>query len=257
MLIAVVRFALAAVLMLAYAHLIKRYRLPKGREWLQIAVYGTLNIAVYLGLYVIAMQEVTAGIGALAVAVNPVIMSVMAVFLLGKKLESKIILSLFICLAGVFCTAWPLLGHAVVTTRGLTILLASMFSYSLAAIYFSSKKWDGLNLFTINGWQTLIGGLVLLPFLIAFYDPAKNNFNASFWLSVSWLAIPVSIGAVQLWLWLTRSDTIKAGLWLFLCPLFGFTIAALLVGERVGIYTIGGIILVLAGLFVSRQGNNK
>ncbi|PST83971.1 EamA family transporter [Pedobacter yulinensis] len=253
MVIAVSRFALAALIMLVYAHVIKRFRLPRGREWGQIAIYGTLNIAVYLGLYVVAMQEVTAGIGALAVAVNPVIMSVMAIVLLGKKLESKVVLALFICLAGVLCTAWPLLGKAEVTGKGLIVLLASMFSYSLAAIYFSAKKWDGLHLLTINGWQTLIGGLVLLPFLIFFYEPAGNQYTHTFWLAVSWLAVPVSIGAVQLWLWLTSRDTVKAGLWLFLCPLFGFVIAALLVGEPVSRFTIAGIALVLGGLFVSRQ----
>jgi len=45
-----------------------------------LAVYGLLNISIYLGMYVIAMQTITAGIGSLAVASNPVFISFLSVF---------------------------------------------------------------------------------------------------------------------------------------------------------------------------------
>src|SRR5688500_18945156 len=78
--IAELRFGVAAFIMLIYAHLIRGYRLPKGTEWTDIAVYGLLNISIYLGCYVFAMQEVTASIGAIATATNPVFISLMSVF---------------------------------------------------------------------------------------------------------------------------------------------------------------------------------
>src|SRR5690242_20813627 len=70
--IAEVRFVLASFIMLFIAHFILKQRLPQGKEWKQLMIYGLLNISVYLGLYVVAMQNITAGIGALAVASNPV-----------------------------------------------------------------------------------------------------------------------------------------------------------------------------------------
>ncbi|HEY0670059.1 MAG TPA: DMT family transporter, partial [Sphingobacteriaceae bacterium] len=101
--IAVLRFGIASVIMLAYAHMAKGYSLPAGREWVDIAVYGLLNISIYLGCYVFAMQEVTASIGAIATATNPVFISLMSVFFLKKRLTWNVILSLMICIAGVFC----------------------------------------------------------------------------------------------------------------------------------------------------------
>ena len=71
--IAEMRFAIASLIMLFIAHLIFRHRLPVKGEWKQLLIYGLLNISIYLGLYVVAMQEVTAGIGALAVALTTVI----------------------------------------------------------------------------------------------------------------------------------------------------------------------------------------
>lgn len=252
--IAVVRFGMAAILMLIIAHGLQRNRLPKGKEWKQLAIYGLLNITIYLGLYVVAMQNITAGIGALAVATNPVFISFLSVLFLKTRLSPSIIISLVICTGGVVCASWPLLGGAELTTGGLLVLLLSMLSYSVGAIYFSRKKWDGLSLFTINGWQTLLGGLFLLPFTLFFFNSGANAWNQGFWISVSWLAIPVSIGAVQLWLWLLQKDPVRAGFWLFLCPLFGFAFAAWWMGDRISIYTIIGVMLVIGGLGLSKRG---
>lgn len=255
--IAEVRFALASAILLCLAHFVLRHRLPAKNEWRQLALYGFLNITVYLGLYVIAMQTVTAGIGALAVASNPVFISFLSVFFLKKRLTFTVILSIFVCTIGVWCAAWPLLGSADVNAKGLLLLLASMLSYSVGAIYFSAKEWNGLSLLVINSWQTALGGLFLLPVALFFYHDTANQFNATFWLSVSWLAIPVSIVAVQLWLWLLQKNAVRAGLWLFLCPLFGFVLAAWLVKDTISVYTLAGIVLVTSGLLLSKVNARK
>jgi probable blue pigment (indigoidine) exporter len=257
LIIAVVRFGVAAAIMLVYTHVIKGNRLPKGKEWKQLTIYGLLNITIYLGCYVIAMQSVTAGVGALAIATNPVIISFFSVFFLKKKLTWPIVAALLLGAAGVWCAAWPLLGQASVTAKGLAILLFSMLSYSVGAIYFSAKEWNRLPLFTINGWQTLIGGLLLLPFALFNYNPQHNHFNTTFWASVLWLAIPVSIAAVQLWLWLLQRNAIRAGLWLFLCPLFGFAIAAWLMHDPISMYTLAGVALVIGGLVIAQKNTKK
>jgi len=255
--IAVVRFGIAAVIMLFIAHAVKRQRFPSGKEWKQLTIYGLLNITIYLGCYVIAMQTITAGIGALAVATNPVFISFLSVFFLKKKLSWPVILSIIVSTAGVLCAAWPLFDEATITTRGLLILLFSMISYSVAAIYFSAKEWKGLSLFTINGWQTFLGGLFLLPFALFFYKEQANYFNKTFWLSVCWLAIPVSIIAVQLWLRLLQINAVRAGLWLFLCPLFGFVFAAWWMNDTISFYTIAGVLLVIGGLLLSKINARK
>ena len=255
--IAIVRFALAAAILLFIAHAIRGSRLPEGIEWKQIAIYGLLNITIYLGCYVIAMQTVTAGIGSLAVATNPVFISFLSVFFLKEKLQWSVVLSLLICTVGVICAAFPLFSNATVTPAGLLLLLFSMLCYSAAAIYFSSRKWNNLSLLTINGWQTLLGGLFLLPVALLFYKPEQNHYTKIFWLSVSWLGVPVSVIAVQLWLWLLSINPVRAGLWLFLCPLFGFVFAAWWMKDVISIYTIAGITLVIIGLLISKFKGNK
>ena len=254
--IAQVRFAVAGIIMLIYAHVFRKQRLPRGVEWQQIIIYGLLNITIYLGCYVVAMQHVTAGVGALAIATNPLFISFFSVFFLKEKLKLKIIVALLFGTVGVVIASWPLLLDATVTTGGLILLLFSMLSYSVGSIYFSSKKWNDLSIVNINGWQTTIGGILLLPFTIAGYKSSSNHFDFKFWGGTLWLAIFVSVFAIILWLWLLRRNTVKAGLWLFLCPVFGFGIAAVVLGDVINLYTVIGVLLVMIGLILSQRHAN-
>ncbi len=249
------RFLLASLILLVAAHAVLKLRLPKGKEWKQIALYGFLNIAVYLGCYVIAMQEVTAGVGSLAISISPVFISFFSVIFLKHKLSLKVIIALLLGVIGVFMASVPLFAGATVTASGLLLLLFSMLAYSVAGVYFSAKEWGNLSLITINGWQTLFGGIFLLPVTFYFYQPQANNYTYQFLLATSWLAIPVSIFAMLLWLKLLKWDPVKAGLWLFLCPIFGYLIASLVLEEPITKFTFIGVGFVLAALLLAQKNS--
>lgn len=221
--------------------------------WKPLCIYALLNITIYLGCYVIAMKYVTAGIGALAIATNPIYISFLSVIFLKKKLSANILAALALGCFGVYYASLPLLGTASVSVGGLLLMLFSMLSYSVGAIYFSSRKWDGISLLAINGWQTFLGGIFLLPITLFFFRADGNHFDHIFWISTLWLAYAVSIAAVQLWLWLLRTNTVKAGLWLFLCPPFGLLIAAWLLDEPLTSYTYIGLAAVVAGLLLTEK----
>ena len=251
--IAVSRFFIGGIAMLLFAHLIWRKRLPQKKEWLAVSIYGLLNISLYLGLYVVAMQEVSAGLGSMAVAVNPVLISILSAALFDHKMGVKHWLSLLLCSAGVVVAAWPLLQNSFATVNGILIMLVSMLAYSVGAIYFARTKWNDLHILTINGWQTLIGGVLLIPALLFTYKTELNQFDLRFFGGVLWLALPVSIAAVQLWLWLLKRNTVTASYWLFLCPVFGFIIAAISLNEPISLYTVAGVLLVSVGLYLVQK----
>ncbi len=251
--IAVTRFFIAGICLLLFAHVVKNYRLPRDNEWRFIMIYGLLNISIYLGLYVVGMQKISAGLGTLAVGMNPVMISLMAAFILKQPIGSKTIISLLLCLAGVMVAAYPLLKTSYASFDGILIILGSMLAYSAGAIYFSKTNWNGLNLITINGWQTLLGGVFLLPVLLLTYKHSKNSFDYHFWSGTIWLILPVSIGAVQCWLYLLRVNAAKASYWLFLCPIFGFLISSFLLKEPLSWYTAAGVLLVLIGLYTRNE----
>ena len=252
--IAIARFGVAATIMLVIAHLVMGQPLPVERRlWKRLAVYGFLNVGLYLGLYVVAMQEVSAGLGALFVATNPVLIAVMGAVWHKQPVGLGTVMSFILCIAGMLLASYPLFGESYATPRGLVVLFLSMLSYSAGAIYFARQDWGKLHILTINGWQTLIGGAFVVPFACFFYDGAANTFDGRFWGAVLWLAIAVSVIAVLLWLYLLRDNAIKASAWLFLCPIAGFAIAAVLMGEPLSWHTWAGVLLVMAGLYMVQR----
>ena len=251
--IAVIRFFFAGIIMLIAAHIVFKKKLPQQSQWKQLAIYGFLNITTYLGLYVIAMQNVSAGLGSLSIATNPVLISLISTIWFKQPLKREVIVSLLLCFTGVVIAAYPLLMLSYATPTGLALLISSMLCYSVGAIYFSRCSWNQLHILTINGWQTILGGLFLLPLAIYFYDGSKNNYTVTLFACIAWLAVPVSIAAVQLWLYLLKDNPVKASFWLFLCPVFGFVLAAFVMKEPLGWFTLAGVLLVVAGLYLVQK----
>ena len=248
-----IRFILAGMLMLIYAHLFNKNKLPHSKDWKQLTYFGLLNTTLYLGLYIIALKQVSAGIGSLAIATNPLMIGVLTAVWTGRRVKPVQWLSIALGMAGVIIATYPLLQNSTATIQGLGLMLLSMLCYSAGTIYFAETRWH-LPSIVINGWQVFIGGILILPFtLIMHHHNTINHFDNRFWSAEGWLIVPVSIISVQLWLYLLRVDAVRASLWLFLCPVFGFVYAAILLNEPITTYTVTGTILVILGLYLGQK----
>lgn len=245
--------------MLLFAYGIQRTKdaWPTGREWRQLTIFALLNTTLYLGAFVLAMKHVSAGIGSLSTATNPLFIALLSALWLRRRPRLNELGGLLLGLAGVGIATYPLLQSSYATLEGLLILLVGMIAVSAATVYYASVDWRLPNL-VINGWQVLLGGLMIVPFtlLVAAVDPTAFQalrFDIRFWTAVGWLVLPVSVAALQLWFYLVRQDAIRASLWLFLCPIFGFAYSYLLLGEPITSYTILGTGLVVGGLWLGRK----
>ncbi|GAB4031463.1 DMT family transporter [Spirosoma jeollabukense] len=259
LILANVRFFIAGGGMLLFAYGIQRTKdaWPTGVEWRQLAIFALLNTTIYLGAFVLALKQVSAGIGSLSTATNPLFIALLSAIWLRRMPRWNETGGLVLGLTGVGIATYPLLQNSYATVEGLLILLAGMVSVSAATVYYARITWRLPDL-VINGWQVLLGGLLLLPFtfISAALDPIVLNtshYDMRFWTSVFWLILPVSVGALQLWFYLVRQDPIRASLWLFLCPLFGFVYSYFLMDEPITTYTIVGTALVIGGLWLGRR----
>ncbi|KQS31223.1 DMT family transporter [Dyadobacter sp. Leaf189] len=250
-----VRFFIAGILLLSFSYAFGKgstYRMPNKKEWKQLAVFGFLNTTLYLGLYVCAMKYTAAGIGSLAVSTNPLIIVLLSSWWLKRKPQKEEWLGIVLGMAGIGIATYPLLADSYTTVGGITLLLISMVAVSAASVYYASVNWELPNLL-INGWQVFIGGILLLPATFLLSDLSATVYDKVFWGSVLWLSLAVSIAGLICWFYLLRIDTVKASLWLFLCPLFGFFFAWWLMSEPITGYTIAGTILVIGGLYAGQR----
>jgi probable blue pigment (indigoidine) exporter len=252
--LATIRFFIAGSAMLFFAYVLtpSKNRLPQGIEWKQLLIFSILNTTIYLGAFVIAIKHVSAGIGSLSTATNPLFIMVLSAIWLKRKMKVAEITGVILGLSGVVLACYPLLQNSYATVGGLLVLLAGMVSVSAATVYYARIDWQLPNV-VINGWQVLLGGIVLLPFCLLTSNFADTHLNQQFWASVLWLIVPVSIIALQVWFYLVKIDAVRASLWLFLCPIFGFTYSYLLLGEPITWHTFAGTALVIGGLYLAQR----
>lgn len=254
LILANVRFFLAGGGMLLFVYGIKRIRnaWPTATEFRQLSIFSLLNTTIYLGSFVLALKQVSAGIGSLSTATNPLFITLLSALWLRRVPRWNETGGLLLGLIGIGIATYPLLQNSYATVEGLLILLVGTISISAATVYYASITWRLPNL-VINGWQVFLGALQLLPFTLLTADFSASQYDTRFWLSVLWLIVPVSVIALQLWFYLVRQDAIRASLWLFLCPIFGFAYSYLLMGEPITVYTVMGTALVIGGLWLGRK----
>ena len=253
LILANVRFLLAGGGMLLFSYFIKKGNpLPQGKEWGQLLIFGALNTTIYLSCFVIAMKTVSAGIGSLSTATSPLFIMIISAVWMQRQLRWYEITGMFLGLAGVGLATYPLLLDSHATIGGILILMGGMFAVSVATVYFARIKLRLSNL-VINGWQVFLGGLLLLPVTCFTSNFSATHLDWQFWLGVGWLVIPVSVIALQLWFYLVSKDAVRASLWLFLCPVFGFLYSWMLLKEPITWHTFAGTILVIGGLYLAQR----
>lgn len=253
------RFFIAGAALLGYCYLFNKdnkYRLPNAGAWRHLAIFGFLNTTLYLGMYVIAMKYTAAGIGSLATSTNPLLIVLFSSWLMGRKPARAEILSIIIGMSGIALATYPLLKSANTSIPGITILMLSMVVVSFASVYYAQVKWELPNLL-INGWQVTLGGLFLLPATLLMSDFSMVQADHRLIYAVLWLSLAVSVVGLICWFYLLKIDPVKASLWLFLCPLFGFFYAWWLLDEPITWYTVAGTLLVVTGLYIGQRKKLK
>lgn len=253
--LAALRLVGAGVLLCGYAYGVRpgRFPLPLGRQWGQILLFALLNTTIYLGAYVLALRTVPAGLAALFVAINPLLITLLSAALLRRRVAATEWAGLLLALGGLVLCSVPVLRTAQGAGLGGVLLLAGgMVSYSLGSVLFARMALP-LPALVINGWQVLLGGLTLVPLvpLLGRWGPVVPDWR--FWGGLGWLIGPVSIGAVQVWFYLLRRDAVDAGKWLYLVPLVGYALAYLLLGEVLTVWTVAGTVVALAGVALARR----
>ncbi|MGI4020958.1 MAG: DMT family transporter [Janthinobacterium lividum] len=253
-LLTLIRFVTVSVLLLGYTYIIKNKtsHFPSKSEFKKLLILGVLNVTIYMSGYLIAIKYVSAGLISLITAVNPLLLILFSAIFYKRKLTSFEITGIVISVSGLVLASVPNLYNSHATAKGLLALIVGIVALSSGSIYYANS---GLTLkkMEVNTWQITLGGVFFIPIVLL---NRNHNFlipDLNFFLSIAWLIIPVSIIAYAMWLMLLQKDAVKAGLWLFLTPAFGYFMAVIILHEKITVYGIAGSLLVVSGLLYSRR----
>jgi drug/metabolite transporter (DMT)-like permease len=243
-----VRFLCAGALLLVIAR-VARWRWPENaRGWGVAAAYGLLAHAMTLALSYEALRHLSSGMGAIIASTNPLLLAVIAPFVLRERLSARKAVGLALGFAGVLVAMHARADSS--TARPIDVLISGggVLAQVLATILFKRAR-TGAHPLVLNAISLVVAGLAMLPCAALFEGAPHVVLTPQLIASFVYLIAALSIGATLLWFWLlSHGEASRVSVFYFLTPLFGVAIGALLLGERVFALDAVGLLVVVAGI---------
>ncbi|WP_226342576.1 DMT family transporter [Deinococcus sp. AJ005] len=247
-----VRFVLAALLM-AGLTLALRAPWPRGRaQWTQAAVSGLLLHAGYLGAvtYGIA-QHLPAGVMSVIVGLQPLLTGLLSGPLLGESVSTRQWAGLGLGFVGVVLVV---LGRApgggAYTTPALLAALFALLATTLGTLY---QRRSGADVPLLGGTagQYAASAVAMLT-LTALHGGAYIHWNTEFIVSLVWLTLALSVGAILLLLTLIRRmPAARVSSLFYLVPPLVVIEAYFLYGERLSALALVGLLGCVGGVLLA------
>jgi drug/metabolite transporter (DMT)-like permease len=248
------RFLAAGAIILGIAFVTRAPWTLSRRDLLFFAIVGIANQALYLGLGYIGLQEISAGLSTLIASSNPILIAILAVFLLGERMTWRKAAGLLLGFGGVAIIVSHRLSLGGDSLRGILFTVAGLLALVGGTLMFKLfAPKDGL--WVGNGVQSLAAGIASLPFALTFESVGDIVPSWRLLAAVLYLALAVSIFAFLLWFYILKaSGATAASSYHFLMPPLGMLFGWLLLGEHVSPLDLLGIVPVVLGIYLVTRG---
>lgn len=242
------RYAIAAAI---FATLVAVTRAPWPRSWAEaghITVSGLLLQVGYLGGVFTAIDlGVEAGVTALVVNLQPLVVAALAGALLGESVTRRQWAGLALGIAGVALVVWQKLAAGIGTPEGVAMTVVGLAGFAGATLY-QKRFCADMPLRTGNLIQAAAAAAVTGLLALAF-ETRVISWTTEFVLALGWLTLVLSVGTFTLlWMLIERGAASRVASYFFLVPAVTALIAWPMFGETFGPLAMLGMALTMAGV---------
>jgi drug/metabolite transporter (DMT)-like permease len=244
-----VRVLIAALILFAIAAVMKSPIAIGTSAITRSSVIGFFLHACYLGgVFYSISKGLPAGVAAVVTSLQPVLVSILAVKVLGEQLRAKQIVGLVLGLVGVVLVLGPSFEQDIPASGVIGILVALIGS--TAATLLQKKIGADIPLISGTAYQYLASGLVFGIAAIA-TGGTRIQWSGQFIGAFVWLIAVLSVGAILLLLWLLNTGSAASvSSLLYLIPPATALEAFFLFGEKVNTQGFLGIGITALGVWL-------
>lgn len=196
-----IRYVIAAAILIAIAALLKQpLKLTRDQVIASVAVGLLLHVIYIGGVFYAVSLGVSAGISAVIVSIQPVLVSILAVPLLGERIRWVQVVGLVLGVAGIALLLLPkvLQGDYSSATSGVGIVICVIALLGTSAGYLVQKKLGGdIPFLTGTGMQYAVSAVVFAT-LSALTEDQRVEWSPEFFFGLAWIVLMLSIGSIVL-----------------------------------------------------------
>ena len=244
-----IRVLIAALILFAVAAFMKLPIAIGASAIRRSSLIGFFLHACYLGgVFYSISKGLPAGVAVVVTSLQPVLVSFLAVKVLGEQLKVKQVVGLVLGLIGVVLVLGPSFEQNIPTSAVIGILVALLGSTSATLL----QKKIGVDVPLVSGtaYQYLASGFVLALAAIA-TGGTRITWSSQFIVAFVWLIAVLSVGAILLLLWLLNTGSAASVSSLFyLIPPATALEAFFLFGEKVNTQGFLGIGITALGVWL-------
>lgn len=251
------RYAVAGVVVLAYAAATVDRWVPRGRtELLEVTVTGALVIAAYHGLLYLGEMRVSGAVAATVISLSPVMTAAIGGAVLPEeRIELPTVAGFVLGFVGVVVVANPTgAGVAGVDLLGFALVFLAGASFALGAVL-SRPLASELPLRSLQGWAMVVGA----GLLFAVGGARGESFAAIQWtptavVSLAYLTVVSGVVAFLVYFaLLDRIGPVELNLVGYVEPVVAALVGWVVVGTVVGTSTLAGFAVIFAGFVLVKQ----
>lgn len=252
------RYALAAIFLILLAKLIKEpLRLSSAQIWNSVAVGLSLQVVYIGGVFYAVHLGVPAGITSAIVSLQPILVSVLAVRLLGERVRLMQILGLMLGILGVGLLLLPKVfsGEFIPKFSNAGMLACLLALLGTTSGYLLQKKSGSEIPFLPGAAVQFAAATIAFAIVATLTEEWKISFTIEFVLAMAWFVIALSIGSIFLLFYLLRHDSASSVSSLYyLVPPFTAIEAYLFFEERIPLVGLFGMAFAAIGtILVTRR----
>ena len=247
-----IRYFLAAFILFAIAYAFKQpLKLSKEQFKASFAVGLLLHVIYIGGVFYAVSLGVSAGISAVIVSIQPVLVSLLAVPLLGERLRWVQVVGLFLGVAGIALLLLPKVfqGDYTASTSIVGIVICVIALLGTSGGYLVQKKLGGeIPFLSGTGAQYAISAIAFAILSVATEDQIIQ-WVPEFFFGLAWIVFMLSIASIVLLYGMLRTGSAsKVSSLYYLVPPVAAIQAYFLFDEVIGL--VGIIGMAFAGLGV-------
>ncbi|WP_406139016.1 EamA family transporter [Streptomyces sp. NBC_01089] len=225
--------------------------LPRGIWWGRAVVLGVLNIGAFFYCLFLAAYHLPGGVAALVMSIQPMIVLLLGSLLLKDKIKPVHVGSCVLAAVGVALLV--LQPHAGLD--GIGVLAGILGALSMGCGIVLTKRWgrpEGVSLLTFTGWQLTVGGLALLPVMLA-TEPLPTHLSWENLGGFAYLSIIGALIAYVVWFnGLARLPALAASFLSFASPLCATVLGYLFLDQTLRPLQLVGAIAVIGAVVIAQ-----